>query len=311
MFNKLVIFSFLLSSMAQLQAGALDHVKKIEIEPGDHSLGVIDRIYLINLDRRPEKLALTLEQLAPYGINPCRVSAVNGWDLTLEDINDVGLKFFPGMRGGFWGTRYLLDGDFSPFHEIIEHYGETYFCHCMARGAIGCYLSHLSVITHAYESGCETCWIIEDDIQVLQDPFLLSELVGELNLKVGWGEWDILFTDQDTKNQLGHYVPCCTFAARPDFVPTNNAAIREDITRNLRRIGARYGTYSMILSRPGMEKILDFVREHQIFLPIDMEMTHPNGIKLFSVRDDVVSTIPVAASDNGSPNFELNAFELN
>jgi GR25 family glycosyltransferase involved in LPS biosynthesis len=311
MYKKLLISVFFMIASLQLDAAALDHLKKIEVGSGDHSVGVIDCVYLINLDQRPEKLATTLRQLEPYGIKPCRVSAVNGWDLSLEEINDIGVRFIPGMKGGFWGTRYLLGGDFMPYHEIIGNYGENYFCHCMARGAMGCFLSHLSAISHAYHSGYRICWFIEDDIEVIRNPALLSSLAEELTANVGWNNWDILYTDIDTKNQLGVYIPCRSFAQRPDFFPTNDATIQRNITYNLRRVGARYGTYSMIISRPGMEKILNFVKEHQIFLPIDMELSFPPGIKLFTVRDDVVSTITRAASDNGAPNFLLNPVQPN
>src|SRR5207237_6605093 len=75
--------------------------------------------------------------------------------------------------------------------------GKTYFVHCMALGAIGCSLSHISVLQDAYDSGYETIWVMEDDVEVLDDPHRLSDLVSELDTLVGPDRWDVLFTDVD------------------------------------------------------------------------------------------------------------------
>ena len=40
---------------------------------------------------------------------------------------------------------------------------------------------------------------MEDDIEVLQNPHRLSDLIDQLDLLVGSDGWDILFTDRDIK----------------------------------------------------------------------------------------------------------------
>lgn len=60
----------------------------------------------------------------------------------------------------------------------------------------------------------------------------------------------------------------------------------------------------MIVRRSGMKKLLKFFNKYQIFLPYDMDFVLPNDIKLFTVNEDVVSTITNALSDNGGPNYE-------
>src|SRR5262249_8949193 len=152
------------------------HLKKIPCKCSSHTMPGVDYIYMINLDQRPEKWKTSLEQLIPYGIIPFRFSAVNGWELSLETINDVGLSYTPEMEGGFMATCYPLNGKFEPSHEVISNLGQTYFCHCMARGTIGIALSHISILKDAYESGYETVWIMEDDIEVKKDPRILSAL---------------------------------------------------------------------------------------------------------------------------------------
>lgn len=266
----------------------------------------IDFIYLINLDERPEKLKDSLEKLEPFDIFPCRFSAINGWKLPLDAIDELGVKYETWMAsGGWWGTYYPVDGDRTPHHEAIGLPGRTYFCHCMSFGAIGCALSHASVLQDALDSGYETIWIIEDDIEIIQDPNRLSDLIEELDKQVGRDGWDVLFTDQDSKNRQGEYVPTYYYAWRPNFTPANNYRFgqRTDISPTFRKIGARYGSYSMILRRSGIRKILSFLKCYQLFLPYDMEYTQPANIRLFTVRNDVVSTVPDAPSDNGAKRY--------
>jgi GR25 family glycosyltransferase involved in LPS biosynthesis len=293
-------------SSAPAVADIEPHLKKAVNKEGNHSIQNIDFIYMINLDQRPEKWQLSIDQLRPFGINPYRFSAVNGWELTLETINDVGLKFDPFMVGGFMGTCYPLNGDFTPDHQVIEKFGQTYFCHCMARGTIGIVLSHLSVVQDAYDSGYETIWVMEDDIDVLEDPRIIPELIDRLDRVVGKDNWDILFTDVDIRDQHGQHKPTIWAARRPDFpdyYKLNDFTENKMVSPDFRKIGARYGATSMIIRRCGMKKLLQFFHTHSVFLPYDLDFIYPRNIKLYTVLDDVVSNLPMALSDNGSPYY--------
>jgi GR25 family glycosyltransferase involved in LPS biosynthesis len=301
----LLVLSFFYPKTASLFAGIEKHFKKIEEKKTCQSIKNIDFIYVINLDQRPEKLFRTLEQLKPYNIAPYRFSAVNGWELSLEVINDIGIKLEPWMTAGK-GTSYLPQNGGKATHEIpIKNIGQTYFSHCMSRGAIGIVLSHLSILQDAYDSGYETIWVMEDDIDVIQNPHTLSDLIDQLDKITSKNGWDILFTDQDTKGNNGHYVPCYGYAWRPNFQPRHPEAfqIHQNINHIFRRVGARYGVYSMIVKRSGMKKILDFMKTYKIFLPYDMEFYLAPGIRIYALIDDVVSTILHAPSDNGGPNY--------
>ncbi len=302
------LFTIFLFGVGILHANFEKHLKKCPDKPILKSIAKVDYIYMINLDQRPEKYNLSLQQLAPYGITPYRFSAVNGWELSLETINDLGVKFASWMTRDQWGTCYPLKGDFTPQHEIVHEYGKNYFSHCMSRGAIGIVISHLSILQDALDSGYETIWVMEDDIECIRNPHQISQLIEELDSLVGKNGWDILFTDRDTKNQNGQYVPCTAFAWRPNFAPANPSkfGFRQVISSNISRIGARYGAYSMIVRKSAMIKLLNFFKTYQIFLPFDMEFTLPNDISLFTVNNDVVSTMIRASSDNGGPNYKKN-----
>ena len=171
----------------------VDHLKKADNKSDLHKMKNIDFIYMINLDERPEKFAQSLGEMEPYGIQPYRFSAVNGWQLSLQELNDLGVKYTENMVNDLWGTCYLNEDNFKPHHEIMNVIGRNYFCHTLARGSIGILLSHLSVLQDAYDSGYETIWVMEDDIKVIKDPNRISTLISQLDKITEKNGWDILF----------------------------------------------------------------------------------------------------------------------
>lgn len=303
---------FFLFFCTALHADVENYLKRLGPKEEGHSMKNIDFIYMINLDERPEKFRITAERFAPYGIVPYRFSAVNGWKLPLEVINDIGVKYGSWMRlenkGGYgymWGTYYSLDKGGEPTHEIVQVPGRTYFSHCMSRGAIGIVMSHLSILQDADLCGYETIWVLEDDVEILQDPHCLSSLIEKLDQLVGVDGWDILFTDRDTKNKQGQHVPASGCAWRLNFTPEDLPRFyrKEAISGDFRKVGARFGAYSMIIRKSGIRKLLDFFKTYQVFLPIDIDYAMPPDIRLYTLLYDVVSPWCSASSDNGAPQY--------
>lgn len=273
-----------------------------------HGLEGVDFIYMINLDQRPEKFASCTAQLHPFGIYPYRFSAVNGWELTLETINNIGVTYNPKtMQGGIGGTCYLAENNGKPSYEPLQITGRNYFCHDMSKGALGCILSHLSVLQDAYDAGYNRIWVMEDDIEIIQNPHLITQALQKLDKLAGKHGWDILFTDKDTKNQLGEYVPCRAYAPRPNFNPSNTRhfTLHANIGSNFIKIGARYGAYSMILQRPAIKKILKVFNYYKIFHAYDIDFHQlVANLNMFTVVDDIVSTQPKAPTDNARPGYQ-------
>lgn len=303
--NKKLLLAALLLLSQHLVADLTPYFKPALNKGNNHSIKGVDFIYTLNLDQRPEKFATCVSLLQPYGITPYRFSAVNGWQLTLQDLNNLGVKYNKSMRQNLWGTSYLIEDNGLPHHELMQVEGRNYFCHCMARGPIGIVLSHLSILHDAYNANYERIWVMEDDIDIIQNPHLISDMIAKLDAVAGKDGWDFFFTDRDTKNNDGNYVPCYGYANRPDYTParTERFAQRTQINNDFIKIGARYGAYSMIVNRCGMKKILDFYKEHNIFLPYDMEFYLQDSINMYTVVNDIVSTKPGSLSDNGAPNY--------
>jgi GR25 family glycosyltransferase involved in LPS biosynthesis len=299
LFLSIINFSF---------CALIDHLKKAENKSDFHKMRNIDFIYMINLDQRPEKFVQSLSQLEPYGIYPYRFSAVNGWELSLEAINDVGLVYQPEMTP-LYATSFPFEAEGRHSHEFMHIFGRTYFCHLMTKGSIGICLSHISILNDAWNSGYETIWVMEDDIVANDDPRILSNLIDQLDTLVGKENWDVLFTDKDTKGADGQYVPAYGMAKRPDLDCSfekrfsEQFTIKKQINEHFQKITARFGAYSMIIRRSGIEKLLDYAINHKIYLPYDFDNYQAPGINRYSTNYDIISPLINAFSDNATQGY--------
>jgi GR25 family glycosyltransferase involved in LPS biosynthesis len=294
--------------VVNLNADLFKWLNKAEGKDANHGMGNIDFIYMINLDQRPEKFRQASEELKRYGIFPYRFSAVNGWKLPLEAINDVGLKCAVGMEQLF-ATAYPPEMGGEPVHEYISKIGRAYFVHKLSWGSIGCVLSHLSVLKDAFDSGYDTIWVLEDDIVALQNPHLISDLIDGLDNLVGKENWDVLFTDQDYRSTADTYLIASGAAERPDLDCSIEARFahrftdRTKISPDFWKISARFGTHSMIIRKSGIKKLLKWSLDHQIYLPYDLEIYLPPDINRYSFTYDIVSNALDAITDNAVPNY--------
>jgi GR25 family glycosyltransferase involved in LPS biosynthesis len=273
-----------------------DHYRILESKVGSLSPKNIDEVYVINLDQRPERWENCMKQLNAYGIFPCRFPGIYGWALTPAVLDEVGLRFQPGM----WVGRECImhfpaekKGDPEFLFLSQGFVGKTCFSGWTVKGTIGCSLSHFSVLKNAYDSGYNTVWVMEDDISVLENPHLLSDLIDELDTLVGPDGWDVLYTDPDflvidQAKEVALQVP---YMWRPDM-PDRDVrflAEHEEVGEHFMKIGSRMRAHSMIYRRCGLEKILDFYRKNNNFLPYDQEIALIPGIRLYVTKKSIVT----------------------
>lgn len=298
----ILLSMFILLSTAH--AALFDHLKPALGKGKNHYIRNIDFIYLINLDNKPEKYAQAKIQLEQYKIYPYRFSAVNGWELPLETIEDIGLKYRPGMTPLMATSFVKKDGRILTNNSFMTVYGKTYFMHGMTLGTIGRTLSHISVLQDAYDSGYETIWVLQDDIQVLKNPKKISNLVRELDQAIGRNNWDLLFTDINYRLDAGQYVSADGAVRRPDM--DCNAAFRfsphftnfEHINSQFRKMPVRYSANSLIIRRSGIEKLLQFYHTHNIYAPYDLENSLPEEIQRYGLTFDLVTNNYGSLSEN-------------
>lgn len=95
------------------------------------------KIFVINLDERPDKFKNAQEQLIAQGLNCERISAVRGSDLTQEQIEQA------------------YDKEANK-----QHYMKT-----MSVGEIGCYMSHRAAWQKIVDENLDYAIILEDDAE--------------------------------------------------------------------------------------------------------------------------------------------------
>jgi GR25 family glycosyltransferase involved in LPS biosynthesis len=275
-------------------------LSSFEAPPQPPQIEGIDFIYLINLDKRVEKWEASSSQLSFFHILPHRFSAIYGWELPPALLNETGLKFQEGMRESEWAIHFLPSGEASYDFLRDACYGKRFFSRWMTRGAIGCALSHLSILQHAYDAGYETILVLEDDIRVAQDPRDLGPLIKQLDNCLGSGNWDVLYTDLDTNDAPLYSAPNdfesdlkgkLWWMWRPDMpsLDLSPFAKRSILNEHFLKIGSRMRTHSMVIRKSGMKKILDYGKEKGLFLPYDHEISLVPGIELYSLRYPLIT----------------------
>lgn len=215
----------------------------------------IDRVYVINLDKHSKKWQRMKKHLQDRLIIPNRVSGVKGWELS-DSVVD----------------------------ELLGYYSRK-----IGKGHLGCLLSHVSVLQHALKNRLGPIWVMEDDIEIKGDVQEIPKLIDQLN-KID-PDWDILYTDVDSVNQKGEKSIATGSDFRPDkkYPPLEFYLKRKNINNDLMRLGQRYGTYSMIISKKGIKKIYNYFTQNYVWSHIDIELHIIPGIREYSTRYDLVT----------------------
>ena len=63
------------------------------------------------------------------------------------------------------------------------------------------------------------------------------------------------------------------------------------------QIRGRFGTYSMLISKRGIKKILDYFTSRPIWTAIDIDMHYIPTIREYAPRRDIVSNLRISLSD--------------
>lgn len=107
--------------------------------PEPETLG-FDRIYVINLKRRPERRLRMQKTLQVIGLQAEFWDAVDGRNLSVERLQDLGVTVMPGYS--------------DPYHKRPMTMGET-----------GCFLSHYAVWQEVIQRNLSHVMVLEDDVR--------------------------------------------------------------------------------------------------------------------------------------------------
>ena len=126
-----------------------------------------DEIFMVNLERRPDRYERMKYNFDQLGIDYKWVPAMDGRKITEEFLAEAGIKMLPEFS--------------EPYHGRALTYGE-----------IGCFLSHYRLWQQIVEEELDLVLIFEDDIKF--EPYFISKLEylkSELfDLE---GSWDLVF----------------------------------------------------------------------------------------------------------------------
>ncbi|KAK6100611.1 Glycosyltransferase 25 (LPS biosynthesis protein) family protein [Brugia pahangi] len=130
------------------------------------SLFGVNKIYVINLERRNERKAKMMELLKLMGFEYTWWKATDGHHLDLEPLYKE-VKFLPG-------------------------YEDPYYKRPMKAGEVGCFLSHYRIWQEVDEKKLDRVIIFEDDLRfVVNSTILLKELIEDIDsIEI---EWDLIY----------------------------------------------------------------------------------------------------------------------
>ncbi|XP_046681820.1 glycosyltransferase 25 family member [Homalodisca vitripennis] len=155
------------------------------------TLGV-DRVFMINLRRRPERRQRMEQCFAELGVQAITVDAVDGRELTDAMLEEMGIT--------------LMGGYTDPYHKRP-----------MKRGEIGCFLSHYSIWKKVVQSGDEVVMVLEDDVRF--EAFFRQKVEALLDeLKSLALDWDLVYLGRKRLQEQDEvFVPGSKMLVRPNY----------------------------------------------------------------------------------------------
>ncbi|XP_055855692.1 glycosyltransferase 25 family member [Episyrphus balteatus] len=133
--------------------------------PEKHKL-TLDHIYMINLERRPERKFRMDNLFRELGLDVEHFPAVDGKKLDINIIKDMGIELFEGYE--------------DPYHHRQ-----------MTMGEIGCFLSHYRIWEKMIANNQKEVLIIEDDIRF--ESYFTDRAVSILEQARNTGEFDLIY----------------------------------------------------------------------------------------------------------------------
>ena len=221
----------------------------------------IDEIYLINLTRRPDRLTDFMNKYNKSDMknyNVLKFDAVDGSKLKIESVplSEVARAELKQIETtGFRSKHYQL-----------------------TRGAIGCYLSHVTIWKDILDNNIDKALIFEDDINI---PLNGKQLI-----------------EYHTTNIPEDY----------DIILLGCNCLNCEKKSNYRIVKKFWGTYAYIITRKCIEKIYN--RLFPIKQQIDSELSDlSNELNIYSTITNIIPHANIGKSDIQIPLNNTNILE--
>jgi len=263
------------------------YLSPVQVETKESGLPLVDCIYLINLEKCPQKWQRVKSICDGFGLKINRFNAINGWKLNRRAIDDL-CQYDDGKDG------YKFFSDQRSF----------------SKGHLGCFLSHLSIIHDAYQRGFQVIWTMEDDVDFFQDVKILPNFISDLTRLDP--EWDIFYTDLEWGGNTGSKASLDFVSSWLKTIPPGRlrpGQPRKDIAHFLQRttfgpfvkIHYRWGTHSLLFSRKGMKKIIDYFNQYRYYVSIDIDFHFIPDMREYALQEDVTGIKKSESNTSYSP----------
>lgn len=198
-------------------------------------------IYVINLDRRPDRMMNMEKWLNQISFPWTRVVGVDGIFLSDQKIN-----------------------------QINKHAARR-----LGKGEIGCLLSHVAAWNLAISDAVNYIWIMEDDVY---PKVSISKLNEEVNKIINTSGWDIMYLTG--KSNTDRFFKICSPEHLQPYL-RNDQTCESNLETSLKTslipffpVGPQIGAYSYILSISGIQKVSSFFEKP--INPVDVQLGQMN-----------------------------------
>lgn len=286
------ILLFILALLSAPFAEAKDitfYCKKALHKQGDHSISKIDYIYVINLEKDLARFRKLKKEFKKYDITPYRFNAVKPKELNYRNLSRI--CFRTKKEGNVYQALRLMKygKNFSLIPSSMNYENTNFVHYSMCLEDLARDLDFLSIIFDAYKNKYEAIWIMEDYVNIILDPNVLSGDI--VYLEQFDHNWDVLYTDYESKAHRpvrfdDFYLPLRTDV---NFLTSDYYRGREISSPPFASLGLRSGAYSFILSRHGIKKIVDYYKSHKFFIPFEIELQIIPDMNRYVLLEDVVT----------------------
>ncbi len=234
--SKFLKVKFILPLVVLVGAGVFNHFVAIQwsTSPVHLKEATADNIYVINLDRTPERFAPLKKQLEHFGLPFTRWSATDGYALELKDTQG---KVFTGLDLKESKAQLAMNQKYT----LKTGYGTLTYQprdFLLSAGELGTSLSHMSIWNHVAHKEIPWAMIFEDDIYL--EP-LFQEKFSDILLNLPGG-WDVVYvsTIPDPKKRT---MPVLGNATLRKIGPDNRCTT---------------GAYAYMVSHGGAKKLMAY-----------------------------------------------------
>ena len=214
-----------------------------------------DKIYVINLDKSTDRLEKIAKQLNDSGLVFERFSAVNGYNININDLGDKSVFTGQDIKDKKlkidYKHTYQIDCNYSLDYKTIFNYKAK---SGITAGELGLWCSNQVIWKMALKEGYSSVIILEDDVKIKNVENFKSKL-----------------------DNFASYIPETFDVTYIDLPTAHKSKIKgNDYVSRLPKAASTYGSWAVIYSEKAMKKLLDFSLYTN---PIDLFLNSKNSLK--------------------------------